>query len=155
MPPPAPSGTTESICTERSAGPACGGGFTGGGPGGLWVQILSVVPDGAGGGIATFDIGNDGLSSTGVYSFTAQLPMTDGRLYQSPTQSSLAPGDHVVNTLRFSQATSGIFSVVVDSGTKNEARTDNNYASQTVSMPYIPPSYPQQYPQYPQYPYGY
>lgn len=127
------------------------------GPADLSVQILSVVPDGAGGGIATFDIGNDGLSATGVYSFTAQLPTADGYLYNSPAQSSLAPGDHIVNTLRFSQATSGIFSVVVDSGTKNEARTDNNYASQQVSMPYIPPTYPQypEYPQYPQYPYAY
>lgn len=125
------------------------------GPADLSVQILSVVPDGAGGGIATFDIGNEGSSATGVYSFTAHLPMTDGRLYNSPTQASLAPGDHVVNTLRFSQATSGIFSVVVDPGTKNEARTDNNYAAREVVMPYIPPTYPQQYPQYPQYPYGY
>ena len=128
------------------------------GPADLSVQILSVVPDGAGGGIATFDIGNDGLSSTGAYSFTAQLPMSDGRLYQSPTQSSLAPGDHVVNTLRFSQAISGIFTVVVHAGTKNEARTDNNYAAREVSMPYIPPTYQdqyQQYPQYPQYPYVY
>jgi len=115
------------------------------------VQILSVVPDGAGGGIATFDIGNDGSSSTGVYSFTAQLPMEGGRLYQSPAQPSLAPGDHVVNTLRFSQAMSGIFSVVVNAGTKNEARTDNNYAAREVIMPYVPPSYPQ----YPQYPYVY
>ncbi len=122
------------------------------GPADLSVQILSVVPDGAGGGIATFDIGNEGLSSSGVYSFTAQLPMSDGRLYQSPTQSSLAPGDHVVNTLRFSQAISGIFSVVINPGTRNEARADNNYASREVSMPYIPPSYPQQYSQYPQYP---
>ena len=124
------------------------------GPADLSVQILSVVPDGAGGGIATFDIGNDGSSSTGVYSFTAQLPMEGGRLYQSPAQPSLAPGDHVVNTLRFSQAMSGIFSVVVNAGTKNEARTDNNYAAREVIMPYIPPTYPQ-YPQYPQYPYVY
>lgn len=125
------------------------------GPADLSVQIISVVPDGAGGGIATFDIGNDGSSPTGVYSFTAHLPMTDGRLYQSPVQASLAPGDHVVNTLRFSQAMSGIFSVVVNAGTKNEARTDNNYAAREVSMPYIPPTYPQQYPQYPEYPYVY
>jgi len=122
------------------------------GPADLSVQILSVVPDGAGGGIATFDIGNNGSSSTGVYTFTARLPMTDGRLYNSPAQASLAPGDHVVSTLRFSQATSGIFSVVVHAGTKNEARTDNNYAAREVSMPYIPPTYPQQYPQYPEYP---
>ncbi|MEK7156744.1 MAG: hypothetical protein AAB790_02965 [Patescibacteria group bacterium] len=125
------------------------------GPADLSVQILSVVPDGAGGGIATFDIGNEGLSSTGVYSFTAHLPMTDGRLYNSPAQTSLAPGDHVVNTLRFSQAMSGIFSIVVHAGTKNEARTDNNYAAREVIMPYIPPTYPQQYPQYPEYPYVY
>lgn len=124
------------------------------GPTDLSVQITSVVPDGAGGAIATFDIGNDGLSSTGAYSFSAQLPTADGYLYHSPTQSSLAPGDHIVNTLRFSQAISGIFSVVVDpSSTKNETRTDNNYASQQVSMPYVQQTYPQQYPQY--YPYVY
>jgi len=125
------------------------------GPTDLSVQIVSVVPDGSGGAIATFDIGNIGQSSTGVYTFTAQLPTADGYLYNSPTQSSLAPGDHIVNTLRFSQAVSGIFSVVVDSTTKNELRTDNNYAFQQVSMPYVPQTYPQQYPQYPQYPYVY
>src|SRR3990167_10652225 len=138
--PPAPPATT----TPPVVNPP-----TPAGPADLSVQILSVVPDGAGGGIATFDIGNDGSSSTGVYSFTARLPMTDGRLYNSPAQASLAPGDHVVNTLRFSQAMSGIFSVVVNAGTKNEARTDNNYAAREVIMPYVPPSYPQ----YPQYPY--
>ena len=126
------------------------------GPTDLSVQIISVVPDGLGGAIATFDIGNEGVSSTGVYTFTAQLPTTSGYLYNSPTQTSLAPGDHIVNTLRFSQAQSGIFSVVVDpSRAKNESRTDNNYASQQVSMPYIPQQtyYQQQYPQY--YPYMY
>ncbi len=122
------------------------------GPADLSVQIISVVPDGAGGAIATFDIGNEGSSSTGSYTFTAQLPTSGGYLYSSPAQSSLAPGDHIVNTLRFSQAVSGIFSVVVDSGSANESRTDNNYASQTVSMPYVQQTYPA-YPQY--YPYVY
>lgn len=124
------------------------------GPTDLTVQITSVIPDGSGGAIATFDIGNDGLSSTGSYTFTAQLPTADGYLYSSPLQSSLAPGDHIVNTLRFSQAVSGIFSVVVDpSRVKNELRTDNNYASSQVSMPYVQ-TYPQQ-PYYQQYPYVY
>ena len=109
------------------------------GPTDLSVQITSVIPDGAGGAIATFDIGNVGLSSTGSYTFTAQLPTENGYLYNSPLQSSLAPGDHIVNTLRFSQAVSGIFSVVVDpASTQNESNTGNNYASQQVSMPYVP-----------------
>lgn len=116
------------------------------GPSDLSVQIISVVPDGAGGAIATFDIGNVGQSSTGVYDFTAQLPTADGYLYRSPLQSSLAPGEHIVNTLRFSQAESGVFSVVVDlASTKYESSTDNNYASRTISMPYTPPTYPQPY----------
>lgn len=137
--------TTPVVPTPRVAGPAD-----------LEVQIISVQPDGAGGAVATFDIGNVGQSSTGVYTFTAQLPTTDGYLYNSATQYSLAPGDHIVNTLRFSQAVSGIFSVVVDPAqTKHEANTNNNYASRQVSMPYIPPTYPQQYPQYPEYPYVY
>ncbi len=123
------------------------------GPTDLSVQITSVVPDGSGGAVATFDIGNDGLSSTGLYSFTAQLPTADGYLYHSPTQSSLAPGDHIVNTLRFSQAVSGIFSVVVDASA-HESRTDNNYAASQVSMPYVPQTYQQQQ-YYPQYPYVY
>lgn len=128
------------------------------GPTDLSVQIISVVPDGSGGAIATFDIGNVGLSSTGVYTFSAQLPTADGYLYNSPLQTALAPGDHIVNTLRFSQAVSGLFSVVVDSaGAGNEARTDNNYAASQVSMPYVPQQtyYPQQQYYYPQYPYVY
>ncbi|MBI5457449.1 hypothetical protein HY971_01860 [Candidatus Kaiserbacteria bacterium] len=129
------------------------------GPTDLSVQILSVEPDGAGGGVATFDIGNEGQSSTGAYSFTAQLPTADGYLYNSPVQSSLAPGDHIVNTLRFSSAISGVFSVVVDTS-KNESNTSNNYASRQVSMPYVNYNYnynPQPYPQYQygQYQYGF
>ena len=59
----------------------------------------------------------------------------------------------MVNTLRFSQAVSGLFSVVVDSaGAGNESQTYNNYAAQQVSMPYVPPQ--QQY-YYQQYPYVY
>lgn len=128
------------------------------GPADLSVQILSVESDGVGGGVATFDIANVGKSSTGVYSFTAQLPNTEGRTYNSTVQSPLAPGDHIVNTLRFSQAVSGAFSVSVQAGTKNEARTDNNYASRQVSMPYIDYNYnPQPYSQYQygQYQYGF
>lgn len=151
---PPPATTTPPMQQPTTTPPVVQNPPASAGPADLSVQILSVVPDGAGGGIATFDIGNDGLSATGVYSFTAQLPMEGGRLYSSQPQASLAPGDHVVNTLRFSQAASGIFSVVVDAGTKNEARTDNNYASREFVMPYVPPTYPQ-YPQYPQYPYAY
>ncbi len=124
------------------------------GPADLSVYITSIVPDGSGGGIATFDIGNVGLSSTGVYTFSAQLPTVGGYLYNSPLQASLAPGDHIVNTLRFSQATSGVFTVsVTQSG--NETNTVNNYAAQNVSMPYAPQTYPQQPYYYQQYPYVY
>lgn len=136
-----PATTTPSARPQPSVAPA--------GPADLSVRIISVESDGAGGAVATFDIGNEGQSSTGTYSFTAQLPTTDGYLYNSPAQSSLAPGDHIVNTLRFSPAISGVFSVVVDPS-KNEPDTGNNYASRQMTMPYINYNYyPQQYPQYP------
>ena len=119
------------------------------GPADLSVYITSVVPDGSGGAIATFDIGNVGLRSTGAYTFSAQLPTGEGYLYNSPLQSSLAPGDHIVNTLRFSQATSGMFSVNVTQSA-NETNTSNNYSAQSVSMPYVPQTYyPEQQYYYP------
>ena len=54
-----------------------------------------------------FDIANVGNSPTGTYYFQAQLPTQTGYTYQSAAQASLAPGDHVLNTLRFTQVASG------------------------------------------------
>ncbi len=122
------------------------------------VRILSLNTDGSGMATAVFDIANVGGSSSGIYYFTAQLPtspyaqgyggtMQSGYNYTSPAQSPLGPGDHVVNTLRFTQAVSGVFSVAVGVSDGNQS---NNYASQQILMPYY---YPNQYP-YPQ-PYQY
>ncbi|OGG64227.1 hypothetical protein A3C18_03595 [Candidatus Kaiserbacteria bacterium RIFCSPHIGHO2_02_FULL_54_11b] len=123
------------------------------GPADLSVQIISVDSDGAGGGIAVFEISNVGRSSTGTYHFTAQLPTHDGYLYSSPLQSSLAPGDRMLNTLRFSQAVSGLFSVVVDpANARYESNTTNNYASRQVSMPYNNYNQYQPYQNYNPYP---
>ncbi|MCR4325811.1 MAG: hypothetical protein NUV59_03315 [Patescibacteria group bacterium] len=111
----------------------------------LYVRIMSVGSDGYGQGIATFDISNVGGSSSGGYYFEAQLPTTaygQGYKYTSPLQKSLAPGDHIVNTLRFTQAVNGIFSVTVDpSGAVSESTETNNYAYQTLSAYYNQPTY--------------
>ena len=50
-----------------------------------------------------FDIANIGGSSTGSWYFTATLPTGGPQpfLYTSPPQRSLAPGEHIVNVLRF------------------------------------------------------
>ena len=73
-----------------------------------------------------FDIANKGGSATSAYHFSAALPTTDGYGYVSPSQSSLAPGAHVVNTLRWTDMspTGGNFSVSVgdaDSSSGNNA----------------------------------
>ena len=109
------------------------------------MRIISVTTDGTGGGVATFDIANVGGTSSGTYYFTAQLPTMSGYTYSSPAQSSLAPSAHVVSTLRFSQAVSGVFSVSI---TTADANSGNNYASQTMSGSY---NYNQPYPYQSQY----
>ncbi|QQG37829.1 MAG: hypothetical protein HYS26_04370 [Candidatus Kaiserbacteria bacterium] len=128
------------------------------GPADLSVQILSVSIDSSGNGTATFDIGNVGLSGSGTYYFTAQLPTQSGYTYSSPAQSSLSPGSHVVNTLRFSAGTGGVFSVTVDpSNAVQESNEGNNFASQNASAQYYNynNSYNYNYSQTAGYPYTY
>ncbi len=97
-----------------------------------------------------FDIQNVGGSHSGSYTFQAQIPTSQPYTFSSQVQPSLAPGAHVVNTLRFSPAMSGTFSVQVSGSDSNKT---NNYASSWVTGAYQQ-QYPT-YPQYPQYPYGY
>lgn len=86
------------------------------GPADLAVSSVSGSVDGQGNATVTFDIGNIGGSPTGTYYFTANLPVAAGA-YTSPMQSSLNPGDHIVNTLRFGPVSgSGIFSVTIIPG---------------------------------------
>lgn len=82
-----------------------------------------------------FDIANIGGSSTGGWYFTANLPTgLQGYLYTSPLQTSLAPGEHIVNVLRFAPnmrpstitVTADPFNRVIES---NEA---NNIISQSM-----------------------
>jgi len=105
-------------------------------PADLSVRIVAVSIDGAGSGVATFDIENVGGTSSGAYYFTATLPTQTGYTYNSPAQTSLAPGSHIVSTLRFSGGVSGIFSVSI---TTPDANGTNNYASRSVNAPYYNP----------------
>jgi hypothetical protein len=91
-----------------------------------------------------FDIQNIGGSHSGSYTFQAQIPTSQPYTFTSQVQPSLAPGSHVVNTLRFSPAVNGTFSVQL---LASDSRTSNNYASQWVTG-----SHPVYQPQYPQYP---
>ena len=120
-------------------------------PADLSVRIISVNVDASGQGVATFDIANVGGTSSGTYYFSAQLPVSSGGAYSSSAQTSLAPGAHIVNTLRFSQAVSGTFSVSI---TTPDANQSNNYASQTMSASYYGSyNYPYNYTAYPYYNY--
>jgi hypothetical protein len=94
-----------------------------------------------------FDIQNVGGSASGSYTFQAQIPTSQPYTFSSQVQPSLAPGSHVVNTLRFSPAMNGTFSVSVMGSDRN---TGNNYASSWVTGAY---NQQYQYPQYQQYPY--
>lgn len=93
-----------------------------------------------------FDIKNVGGTASGIYTFAAQIPTSQPYTYTSVEQYPLAPGAHVINTLRFSPAVNGTFSVTV----YGDSYTGNNYASQWVTGAY---EYGYPYPQYPAYQY--
>jgi hypothetical protein len=95
-----------------------------------------------------FDIANIGDVSTGLWHFNAQLPtgastggyggIQSGYLYTSPAQTPLGPGDHIINTLRFTQIApgGGMFQVIVDPrGEVYETNKSNNTDQVFVSIP--------------------
>lgn len=89
-----------------------------------------------------FDIQNVGGGTSGSYTFTANIPTTQPYTFSSQVQPSLAPGSHVVNTLRFSPAVNGTFSVQIHG---SDSRTANNFASIGVTGAHQQPSYPYPY----------
>ncbi|MEK7509443.1 MAG: CARDB domain-containing protein [Patescibacteria group bacterium] len=85
-----------------------------------------------------FDIANNGGGATGTYSFTVQLPMSPVYTYTSPVQTSLTPGSHVENTLRFKpvQSGGGMITVTVDpTNAVRESNESNNITSQSIAIP--------------------
>jgi hypothetical protein len=128
-------------------------------PADLSVRIIAASVDQSGMAVVEFDIANEGGSASGAYSFEAYLPAQGTYTYNSPVQSSLGPGGHIMNTLRFSQTTSGTVSIVVDSANAvHESDENNNYASQSLYFAqynnylptgqagnYTPQQYPYQY----------
>ncbi len=79
-----------------------------------------------------FDIANVGGSPTGTWFFQAHLPTSSAYTYTSANQVSLAPGDHIVNTLRFTMLTpgGGMFTAVADpSNLINDINRTNNEAA--------------------------
>jgi len=108
------------------------------GPADLSVHVISANIDQYGNGVVTFSVNNVGGSRSGSYSFTAQYPTTSysygyggsAAPYTSSAQAPLAPGGYIVNTLRFSRATGGVFSVALSANDENQS---NNYASQLMS----------------------
>lgn len=104
----------------------------------LSVSMTGVIADGNMAS-ATFDIANTGGSSTGTWYFTAVLPTSQPYTFTSDAQAPLAPGAHIVNTLRWSGSNSGggTFSVSVDpSNAVKESNESNNYISQWMNASY-------------------
>lgn len=91
-----------------------------------------------------FDIANNGTGSTGSYAFTVSLPIQGGYVYTSPAQSSLTPGSHIVNTLRFKpvQSGGGTVTVSVDPyGSVSETNESNNAGAIFIGAPVWTGSY--------------
>lgn len=112
----------------------------------LTVKILSTSVDPVTHtGIVMFDIKNEGGSATGEWYFMANLPADGGYLYTSPMQVSLAPGDHIVNILRFEQPVPGAALIRVDPADLiHESNETNNEALTGYGAPQ-PTPYPYQY----------
>ena len=124
-------------------------------PADIAVRIVSENVDQYGNGIVTFNISNVGGTRSGTYYFSAVLPTRTPIPYTSSLQAPLSPGSYIVDTLRFSEAVSGTFSVSIQARDVNQ---NNDYASQWISAPaygngYYPQTQP--YTQYQSYPYQY
>jgi hypothetical protein len=106
------------------------------GPADLAVSNISGNVDTSGNATVSFTIKNVGGSPTGTYYFSASLP-TQSASYVSPMQSSLDPGDSMVNTLSFGPVNQGggAFSVTVIPGGA-DANAANNSASTVLSGSY-------------------
>jgi hypothetical protein len=107
-----------------------------------------------------FDIVNRGSGSSGVWSFGAKLPTETRYPYRSPEQAPLGPGDHVLNTLRFSGTAlnGGEFSVTASSPRDLNTRNDTArvFVPGNAYPAYSYPQYQQPGYQYqPQYEYIY
>ncbi len=136
--PSTPAKPTNPVATPKATSPAD-----------LSVRILSINTDPYGNGVVEFDVANVGGSSSGVWYFEVNLPTEYGYVYFSPAQQSLAPGDHIVSMLQFTQLSQygGIVSIQIDpSNLIQESAEGNNYASQQVGFTYAPQyPYPYQY----------
>lgn len=126
-----PSSTPPQVVKKQISAPAPQG------PADLSVKLISASIDPSGWGTVVFDIANEGTGNSGAYSFEVFIPTTSTYTYYSPAQVSLAPGSHIVNTLRFTQAISGGVSIIVDPATLvQDANRANNYAGVQMTAPY-------------------
>ncbi len=115
-----------ALAPSESSAPAVG-------PADLVVSVISASTDYGGYSTVSFDIANVGASSSGTYYFTATLPTGQPYTYRSEAQASLAPGDRIVNTLRFTNTISGIFTAVVDpTDIVRESSEINNVTSREI-----------------------
>jgi hypothetical protein len=147
--PAAKSASTKTSPRSSGTGAAKYAGTGYAGPADLSVRIVSAYVDQSGAGVATFEIANVGGSTSGSYTFSAQLPTMPAIPYFSPQQAPLAPGAYVTSTLRFTDVApgGGSFSVSING---NDANASNDYASIQLAAPYYNNSYnyPQPYPTY-------
>jgi hypothetical protein len=139
-----PSGTQTTTTKPATTAAATSRSYAYQGPADLSVHIISANIDQYGNAVVTFSVSNVGGSRSGSYSFTAQLPTTSytygysgaAAPYVSSAQAPLPAGGYIVNTLRFSQATGGVFSVALSA---NDGNQSNNYASQVMTA--LPQAY--------------
>lgn len=105
-----------------------------------------------------FDIANIGGGPSGLWSFGATLPTETNYPYRSPEQAPLGPGDHVLNTLRFSGTSinGGEFAVTASSPRDTNIHNDtarvfvpgNPYPAYPYGANYAQPTYYDYQPQY-------
>jgi hypothetical protein len=139
-----PASADQANTTPPTSGQSTTGvAHTATGPADLSVRIVAVgVIDDNGGFVqrtpgpsdvaaVEFDISNVGGTATGPWYFSADLPTRSNFNYSSPAQASLAPGAHILNTLKFNELIPGsTFTVTVDpQGMVHEVIRENNTAA--------------------------
>lgn len=130
--------TTPAKTTTSAAKPATTAVTRSYAPADLSVRIIAESVDQYGNGIVTFNISNVGGTTSGSYYFSAQMPTSSPAPYTSALQAPLTPGSYIVDTLRFSPAVSGTFSVSIGARDNNQT---NDYASVWINAPVAPTIY--------------
>lgn len=81
-----------------------------------------------------FTITNVGTNKTGAWTFTAHIPTHVSYIFNSPTQQSLSPHDHIDYVLGFTQAAAGSNQIISIMANPKHTIAESNFKNNSADM---------------------